>query len=485
MPTYIPTTAVQATGTANALTIILSDIMSLASGTPTIVIAALANTAAATIRVILSVSSGTIIGPVAITKRGGFALTQGDIAGAGHRLILIYTGTGFELANPIDAGSSAAYTINAVDDFGADPTGTIDSTPMLQAAFNAAGLNINVYIPPGNYIVAAKLTYSAGNSTLRGAGKNAAKFIIPVGQPSIDVLEVTGGTVVVDGIGFFAAGTRTGGAYVIMTGSDITLTNFFMSGGYIGVKMVGGNGMVDHGTLSNFVPATGVGIWVESLGAQHKIGSFITMSQDVASPQPLAGLRITSTQDVSVGAAGFLRAGTGVLINPGNGQVVASPTFFGTQCDNCTVRGFDATPVGTGAVISLRAVALWASSTATNENIRIGARVFGADFIDTHCFLGAVGIAVVGGTDIHFNGGEIAQCVGAAMTVAAGVVHFSVIAMAIGAVNNFTANGSGIVVAVGASDFYILTLITFRGQASAVTDGGTGVNKIVANNLGT
>jgi hypothetical protein len=69
-------------------------------------------------------------------------------------------------------------TFNVFTNFGADPFGTFDSTPEIQAAINAAsaaGGGI-VYIPPGYYRIDGELTITSSRVIIRGAGPESTKL---------------------------------------------------------------------------------------------------------------------------------------------------------------------------------------------------------------------------------------------------------------------------------------------------------------------
>ena len=121
-------------GTANALTGTVSTHTSLAAGQTVSVIAASANTSIAP-TLTLTLSGGGTVGPFAMTKFGGRALLPHDIFAAGHRLQVIYTGTGFEILNP--AISISADSINA-DNLG---IGTSDDTAIWNLIDTQIGLN--------------------------------------------------------------------------------------------------------------------------------------------------------------------------------------------------------------------------------------------------------------------------------------------------------------------------------------------------------
>lgn len=121
-------------GTANALTTTIAGVPSIASGQTVMVNAAAANTSV-TPTLTVTLPNGSVVGPLTITKFGGQALLPGDIFAAGHRLQLMYTGSGFELMNP--AVSITADSINA-DNLG---IGTADDTAIWQLIDTQIGSN--------------------------------------------------------------------------------------------------------------------------------------------------------------------------------------------------------------------------------------------------------------------------------------------------------------------------------------------------------
>jgi hypothetical protein len=64
---------------------------------------------------------------------------------------------------------------NAVTDYGADPTGAMDSTTAIQNAINNARTGQVVYIPAGTYKISGSIT-ARSNVTLRGAGMGVTVF---------------------------------------------------------------------------------------------------------------------------------------------------------------------------------------------------------------------------------------------------------------------------------------------------------------------
>ncbi len=150
---------------------------------------------------------------------------------------LFSNSTGAAFIGSIQTGTNAASrTVQSklrdfvnVTDFGADPTGTTDSTSAIQSAINAHN---SIYIPPGTYLITAPIDLPAtnnieirgvrGKSILMGSGSSAIGGIFRI--PSAFYAEnctIYGVTFDSDdytkdrwGIGTSAAGTATNNIYL-------------------------------------------------------------------------------------------------------------------------------------------------------------------------------------------------------------------------------------------------------------------------------
>src|SRR5881275_2569114 len=68
--------------------------------------------------------------------------------------------------------SRTTIYVNIVTDLGADPTGVVDCSGIIQNAINSCPAGQVVYIPPGRFRVGTQITLSnsKNNFTIRGAG---------------------------------------------------------------------------------------------------------------------------------------------------------------------------------------------------------------------------------------------------------------------------------------------------------------------------
>jgi Pectate lyase superfamily protein len=137
--------------------------------------------------------------------------------------------------------------LNVVTQFGADPTGTSDSTTVIQDALTAAAGSANgltVYVPAGVYLISQTLQIGS-NTTLMGAGTGASTIRTKASSLS----------------GFTQVGSNTGSPMIATTGnaakSRITVTSLTLDGN-----------QANAGTLAGYADApecAPVGIWSSSL----------------------------------------------------------------------------------------------------------------------------------------------------------------------------------------------------------------------------
>ena len=103
--------------------------------------------------------TGTHLAAALPVAQGGTALTTpgaaGQVLATGQSGILVWAST------PLD-------WVNVVTAYGADPTGSADSTTAIQAALNAVASGGVVYLPAGTYKVSAPLILPAVGMTLAG-----------------------------------------------------------------------------------------------------------------------------------------------------------------------------------------------------------------------------------------------------------------------------------------------------------------------------
>lgn len=376
-------------------------------------------------------------------------------------------------------------SISTADFTGCDPTGTTDSTTCLQNAINASA-NKNLYLVPGNY----KYTSLTISNPIAIIGGGPGSVTLTQTTATGDGLTCSASQVLLEGMSFNASVTKTSGAFVNFTSSSsqVTLRDYYMTGHYIGVHMTAASaGRVQSGYMYGGATTAGAAMILVDGGNDQYINQIT--GDAPAGSQPPAGIQVTNTGALNLTDDDIIHHGSDLLINPGNGQTVASLWAENSYFDTAT-NGIVFSPTGTGNIIRARFVGTWTSSH-TGAGIVAnapGTGTFdGVEFIGHHAFAnGSNAVNLLGGTNIRFLGGAYAgNTSNSGFSVGAGVSGWSIEGARIGSGFGFGGNTFGIYVAPGASDNWALINNDMRGNSSAaLSDGSTGTHKIIKGNLG-
>lgn len=126
---------------------------------------------------------------------------------------------------------AGCFMANAVS-YGADPTGTADSTAALQKACNE---NRHVYLPTGTYRVTALNMQES--VTLQGAGNHNTVILSSVPTGNVITFSADGWNL--RDLAFDSIGDRTDGAYVFSDANYASIANITVSRQYIGIDLDG------------------------------------------------------------------------------------------------------------------------------------------------------------------------------------------------------------------------------------------------------
>jgi hypothetical protein len=364
-----------------------------------------------------------------------------------------------------------------------DYTSTTDVTTYIQAAHDGQGSSgCSLYFPPGKYRFGSAVTLSK-SGTYFSDGIGSA--ILETSSASAEIFTITGQFIEVRGFKYVSSVTRTSGAYINETGNRAYIRDFWMEDFFVGIVTSGTSVTIESGWMLDGVATNGVGIVVIG-GADISIRD-VTLD---AAVNINAGVRITNGLDATIEDCNFIRCSYGLDILPTTGQTVASVWGNNTFFDNCDY-GVRLDSTG-GNIVRLMFDQCWFSS-ATNYGVLLskssGSPILsGVEFNDCHFYdNGSVGFYIFDPAwiDVSINGGIFAGNASTGVSVAANTNKFYVRGTRIGPYGDFGANANGIVVEAGTSDDYIITDCDLRGNTSAaLTDGGTGTNKIVKDNLG-
>lgn len=380
----------------------------------------------------------------------------------------------------------------SVLDYGADSSGVSDSAAAFTAAVAALPANGGtIYVPAGTYLVSIAITFDKP-ILLLGAGAKATTIKTTSATADLIIFDVA--YCQIEKVCFDSTVTRTAGSYVRMTKNVIRsrVRDFTMLNGFTGITGVCVDSVwIDTGdifdTAINGYGIRLIGDGVTPAGNDIYINK-VTMSG--ATNQAAAGIQITNNGAINITDCDIIRHGNSLSIEPGNGEVATSIYCLNSYFDSAT-NGAWIAPTGTGTVEGIRFTSCWlGNQSGYGIVVGSGGTIGGIELIS--CFVSdnaTGGVLLSGGSDFHMIGGYISaqtSGVGNGVTVAANVNAFHFLGTRIG--NGYLKNGNniGIFITAGTSNEYSIIGCDLTGNTvSNLTDGGTGTNKKIANNIGT
>lgn len=355
-----------------------------------------------------------------------------------------------------------------VDDFGADPTGSVDIAAAVTAA-NASGLTA-VWVPEGTYMCA-----TAGpniiTSHLRFIGANRKDTIFKTNHASNTAFQFRnwgGGfenigvdTLVARTGGYFAdfpsaaqAGAGAGALYCYMRHCDIYNQFIAMHSGdheqffddievrWPGLSLSGQGGFLLDGTAA---------------ANDKRLFNILMQGNDTAGQ---FGIRCTQAASLVMGGRNdLIDAGNALDLTPGNGESIPSIYVSNTFFDNSRI-GVNIAPTGTGAVLRSKFVESWMSSNSI-AGVRLNsANIAGVDFIGCDIFGNAIGIEALAAQDWSVSRSRIAGNTTAGIRATAATTHnFDVSDNRFGTIASpqFGVNAIGVDVLAGTYGKYLVT----------------------------
>ena len=388
--------------------------------------------------------------------------------------------------------------------FGAAGDGTGDDATAIQAAIDYAEATGNTAVLlSGYHNVGSTINITADGIVLRGLGTSLSEL-----RPTFssgDVLEVGDGTAVIKYVHLrdFTVDTpsaftpRTAGASIKFNrGEQCSAVRVRCIDPFIGLEVSGADTthvVLEDVVVRNAAPSTGVGILIDESSGGDVFLNYCSVNAPSGS-QPLAGLRVKSSNALWIDNSDFINSGTGLLIDPGSGDVVTWLFAMNSAFDLGSASGIDING-GTGAVIrGLQFTGCWSSSNSVH-----GVRVRGTITPDGVHFSGhraltnnQRGYSLEVGTNVTFD--ECKACgnsqttadTDAGIYVAAGVSNWAVrdclLGQGLGQTND---HSYGLEVASGAGDNFIITGNDFTNNGTAgATIGATGTTRVIRDNIG-
>lgn len=450
--------------------------------------------------------SGTIV-PASWLNDVDALLYQGVIPAGVPSLLrtsLGLTGSGgSNLIGFIQAGTGAAVRTAqdklreaySVKDFGALGDGTTDDSAAIQAAHDALpGSGGSLYFPPGTYKVISTITISKP-TTLFGVGFSSA---ISTASGTVDVFSVTGQGVTFADLQLTASVTRTAGYFINFAGG-LNANNYSRVERCLLTQWFNGIGFTNGGSTTerilDCVMTTsivgGIGITqATTANAVDVVFRDILIIGPTAGAQLVAGISINNVGDATLSRVSTVKTGIGLHIPAPNGKTVQAVYVSDSYFDSGTGAGVQINPAAGGTVQMVKLTNVWScsnthgvlvnpSGTGATQRVEAINMTGSANAGGQGFFIGA------GATGVSIVGGSFAQNVNG-ISIAANVTDFSIVGVKCGPTGQFTQNtGTGITIAAGTSANFTISQCDLRGNAVAgLSDGGSGLNKVITGNLG-
>lgn len=362
--------------------------------------------------------------------------------------------------------------------------GVTDDVARIQAAISAMPANGgSLYFPTGTYLLGSSLTfnkpgtyYGDGWATVLRSTSTTANAITVTGAESVHIRNLRLNSSV----------TKTDGWFVELASSAnrFRMSNFAMDGGFGGFRTAAvATVTFESGQILNCAPGVGIMGRIDA-------GLDVTL-RDIISDHAVnifAGLYLVNSGDVTIEDCNWIHCGNVLHVNCGAGNTIASlwasNSFFDTS-----VRGL-LVDASAGQMVRCMFNSCWFGGHS-QQGVLIqpsgSAYVRGIEFNDCHVLLNTIdGINVASSAvrDFKVHGGQFSANGGSGIAIAAGVSNFQIQDARIGNTGDLSGNTTGISIAAGASDNYMITDNNMTGNGTTLVNGATGVNRIVANNLG-
>jgi hypothetical protein len=430
---------------------------------------------------------------------------KGVYGSSSNHYVYIYDGTGTAEAALITGGTCAASSLvscmiivtTANAHTGAWKVGTA-TAGIQEAIYAAGGSSVVVTVPGGVHALNGPITVNGGEVEIQGTGIGVSKLSVAAGDW--------------DAISFIGTHSRCGVR-------DLTIrTSVGRAGGYaisaasqiaFDVQDVSVDSMPDgfRLTSTNQAILRNISVWEhtgDGILVDGPDGYVLRIDRAVvgSSQGSRSGVRMREIGDAIISDSHFLLNEYGVLVDPDDGQVVASLELNSVYGDNSVLAGISLKPYTGGQVVRTRMNAPWAASTSNGPGLEIhnynGGTVDGVQIVNGQFYLnstyglyvdaggGTGGVSNVSVSASHFtnNGLSSSGTIPGAMFAAS---NWQFVGNMSGVLDGLGTNSQsyGIQVYPGAFSNYTIANNDLRNNAVApISDGGTGMVKSVHDNLG-
>lgn len=323
----------------------------------------------------------------------------------------------------------------SVKDFGAMGDGVTDDTAAIQAAMNWLATNGGeLYAPPGTYIVnpagTSVLTWmTAKPFRMRGAGAGAS-ILQTNSTANASIFNITAGTIELSDIGLYGPTIAAAGGTLLTTVVDHKFTRVDFCRYFNGLSLGANIGLLDgchFGTefINGPISVSSVGVHVNGYTGGLNITNCIAYVPSTPTITPFAGIQIVAAGGVQISNCNIIRQGTNILVNPQNGQGVASLQISNCYLDSAQNYNLWIAP-GTGATVNRTFLNQVECSSSAGDGINvngINGTVDGLLIVSSQAnFCAGNGITLVGANvkNVDIVGGEHAGNVGAGISLSSG-----------------------------------------------------------------
>lgn len=365
-----------------------------------------------------------------------------------------------------------------VTDGGADPTGGIDATAIIQAAndqfVSTGGI---VYFPPGTYLVSGTIN---GTKEITWRGANSQTSVIKTSSATLDVFNITqSGTrfesLRVQGL---AAGTRTAGyAINIASGANNCVLDYVdIIDMWSGVHVTGQSTHLLNMNIRNTGANASNGQLVLIDAFTDNYITALT-SDNASNPTGFGGIRVTNLSSLVLTDCNIIHSGNALDLIPSGSNT--TPSVLCTNCffDNSTIGCNIASASGT--VSRCLFTNCWFSSCATAGVVLNNATAVNISFDNCQFFGNPFGIQAVAATDWAVRNSAFAGNSTAAVRTTAAAAHtFAVEGCDFSAVGGFGNNALNIDVLAGTYKRY--SVVGNRGLDTGTTSGWSDLGAVGA-----
>lgn len=372
--------------------------------------------------------------------------------------------------------------------WGADPTGSADSTTAITNALGALSAGGTVFFPKGTYKITSTITI-AKHARLVGASRTDC--IITMATATGDMFLVNEWYVGFENLTLTAATNFRSSGFAINIAATYNYDYVWRCDIYNqwkGVNMAGHLCYVDDCNFRTFSNVTANGSWIELSGSFDRWISKV-VGDNGSNLTGFAGIRLLQTASLLLRDCSLVRSTTCMSIEPGAGLVVPSVYCVNTFFDSST---FGVTFAGnaTGTIQRIKFTQCWFSTHGTAGVFFNQANTQGVDFCNCDFYQNVNGIDATAATDWTVIGSRFAGNTTTAIKTTAAAGHsFRITDSTIGNTAGFGNNQAAFNIQAGTYNYYKISGNTGinNNTVPGIVDNGsvTGQGqKDVSNNFG-